>query len=318
MSLDLLMGRSQKSLLLAKKIGGHFYFVSDRKGANAALIVIDQRKDEDGAKTFRMGRGMLKEFKKDVRQAVYSQGNVLAGNKLTFEITKGNAKAAIMKKAFKKSEKLKNGLGAAFALVKAAQIRASAEETAASDVSVNLDWKANPETVATQTELGLTDLEMVDLLAAESAFNEYESALETKEDEETLLQERQAEAEAKLDEIAENMEQLEEIRVTDPHAARMIEALINDQRIELAKTNPVSGNAFDQGNLAPDDHEFFKAAVSCGVELLLDRMYVVEDELSVLQTELRESTSEAPVTELMARKKELQSELASIQQALIV
>ena len=47
-------------------------------------------------------------------------------------------------------------------------------------------------------------------------------------------------------------------------------------------------------------------------------MYVVEDELSVLQTEIRESTSEAPVTELTVRKKELQSELASIQQALTV
>ena len=325
MNLEQTMGKSQKSLNQAKKDGGYFYFVSDKKGEQAALMVLDLAKDSDGTKTFRMGRSMLKEFKKDVRQAVYSQGKVVAGKTLTFEVTKGNAKPAIMKKAFKKSDALKNGLGSAFSLVKSAKVTAAADTTAPAKVTdqdanseVKPEWKSNPKAVATQTELGLSDQEMVDLLAAEKAFNDRESAFETEEDEETLLQERQAETEARLDELSEKMGQMEEIRMTDPHGARMVEAMINTERIELAKANPISGNAFDQSNLAPEDLAFLNAAVSCGVELLLDRMYVVENELSALQKELLESSSENFATELEVQKSEFQSELAAIQRSLSV
>ena len=105
------MNATKKGLKAARSEGGYFYFLGDAKGKEAALIVFDKKKDSDGKKTLRIGRSLLKVFRKGGVKARYSYGAINPGSALVFSIEKGNAKPAILKFAFKKSTMLHDGVG---------------------------------------------------------------------------------------------------------------------------------------------------------------------------------------------------------------
>ena len=322
------MSATAKGLKGAKSSGGFFYFVSDTKGQNAALMVVDKGKDPDGKKTFRMGRGLLKEFKKEFRKGLYSQGEIkVAGSSVTFAITKGSVKPAIMKKAFKASDLLHEGVGASnIGVLKGAKITMAGQEDpeqlSASDQEARQKeletWRrANAGLIF---EMGaMSNAEIEELFDSEKAFAAYAKALPGSLDEDTTLQERQAETEALLDALAEGDKKLEGLKLSDPAAALVLENELNEKRLALAMNNPIDNDPFEDGVLSDTDKQSFSAAVRAGLELLFARVIDARQEIDNEQIRLDNLNSEdkeQALGELNVKRTNLTRELDAIQQQL--
>lgn len=318
------MAATAKGLKSAKTDGGFFYFVGDAKGENAALMVLGRKKDADGKKTFRSGRGLLKEFKKEHGKGLYSQGEIIAGSSLTFSITKGSAKPGIIKRAFKKSALLHEGVGTALVgVLKGAKIEmsgadsSSRSEEGTSESADLAAWKQRPEVMEMISDLELSDDEIAELFAAEAAFEQYADALELSPEEDTALQLRQAETEALLDELEQGALALAALREEGDQAKILAqEELLNNKRIELAQKNAIGPDPFSDDTLSRSDQESFRAAIRAGLALLLERVVRAQEAIDAE----RERLQSAPPDErqrieedLSARRSELSTELDAIQ-----
>ncbi len=294
------MAPTKKGLKAAQSEGGFFYFVSDAKGMESALIVHGKGKDGDGKKTFRIGRGLLKDFKSGKVKPFFCQGSIEAGSPLRFAIDKGTAKPTVLKNAFKKSDLLADGLGASLVgLLKSAKIGVAKAESSSTPetpdapdtpdskaAAISADelasFRSKPEIAAMITELALSDEEVEELLVAEKAFGEQAKLLPRPADEEQALQERQAETEALLDELSKGAEELETLKSTDIEAARKLEQSLNDKRIELARKNAVGPNPFAEDALDGPDREALNAALLAGITLLIEQVKAVRSEVQEL------------------------------------
>ena len=316
------MALTQKGLKSAKDKGGFFYFVTDPKGEQSALMVLGVDKDPDGSTTFRKGRGLLKDFKgaHPGVKAAYAQGGIVSGSPLVFEVQKGNAKPTIIKKAFKKSPPLKTVLGGQMSLLKNAKIvMGGAKEKVAANSKDLDDWKNKPETQRLIAELGLSGSEIEDLFLAEQAHAQYAAHLPTSLDEETLLQERQAETEVQLDQLSTMEEKAQKLMRSDPEGAQLLEAEINQKRIALAKNNSNGPDPFVEGQLNPIDKAVFQAAIQMGMELLLARLESTKQAIEIekaLVARMNENNQEEAQARLEKRRSEVILEIEAIQEQL--
>lgn len=267
------MAPTRKGLSASARDGGFFYFVSDPKGQDGALIVQSAARDSDGKKTARAGRALLKVFKKDGVRPRYSQGKILSGKPLVFEIDAGSARPATLSAAFKKSSLLHDGVGAALAgALKGAKIRMAGQEdsgdAAAAADTAGLDaWKAANPLVA-----DMSPEEAAELFAAEKAFSGYADKLPHPIEEEQAIQERLARTEEALDTLAAGAERLEALRDSDPQAALAVETEMNAVRVELAQLNANGTDPFESGELSGPDKALLDAAVFAGMKLLQARI----------------------------------------------
>jgi len=324
------MSNSTKGLKDASSDGGFFYFVSDQKGVNAAIIAFGRKKDGDGKKTFRVGRGLLKDFRKEHGKAVFSQGEIQPGSSIAFEISKGNAKPTAMKRAFKSSDLLHEGVGAAgVALLKAAKIRVGAPEsssgtapttsteTDATEAPVEVSeaakaWAAQPSI----QDLDLDPSEIMEMFAAEKAFEAYNEAMPLSESEETALQVRQAETEEMLDSLTDGQAKLAGlIKAGDTEAARELEQELNTQRIALAQKTAIGPNPFDSDVLSQADQQAFTGAMFAGLQLLMDRLQQARREIDEEVSSVDDSVEVTPEDQSRreSRREELTRELMAIE-----
>lgn len=334
------MSLTPKALKTASNSGGFFYFVSDAKGEKAALIVFDRDKDSDGKKATRAGRSVVKDFKKEYGKALFSQGEIVSsGGKVTFVIDKGNAKPAVIKRAFKGSDVLHDGVGAALvSVLKGAKLQvgrskpepepessssastASTAPTAPTAPDPALEaWSSKPEIQQMIAQLELDPQEVAEMFAAEAAFEAYQKALPRSEEEDTLMQVRLAETEALIDELSDGDALLSTLRGTDPAQALKLEGELNEKRIALAKSNPVGVDNIDSGELSPTDKQAFTASIRAGLELLLAR---AEQARTTLETEhariqqLPEEEKLAATERFAPKQEQIRAEIQSLRRQL--
>lgn len=295
--LEKVMKDSQKGLTNAIKKGGHFYFIVNSKGDKAAIVVTDKGRDEDGQKAFRRGRTLLKVFKSEYGKGVYSLGEIgKPDSVLVFSIKKGSAKPALMKKAFKFSSVLHEGVGKHAKTLKAAKIMMFEAETSAPETleafsaEQRTEFEAfenNPEMI--ELLAGLSEAERLEVFAAQKDFEKQHVLMKTTEEEETKLEERQAESERLLVEIDKKQKEFEELTKKKGFFERKgnyekrlekvsaVEESLNELRLQLAQNNPVGSNLFSQGDvLAEADQRAFDAALRSGLQLLRQRAKKIE------------------------------------------
>jgi|GEM_PF-3700325 len=314
------MGITAKGLKGARSKGGYFYFIGDPQGNNAALMVYDKDKDADGKKSFRAGKGLLADFKKEFGKALYSQGEISVEGKLIFSITKGNAKPSIMKRAFKTSNILKEGIGnAGVSLLKSAKIKMAGAEPA----PVNIDttemeaFRQNPQYAALLE--GLSEEEIAEVFLAEKAFAENYASLPSSQEEATELEEQQAETEKLITEIEELSNQIADLDPEDRQTARELENQLNAKRMEIALQNPIGTDMFDEDQLTGVEKELFSASIHVGLELLFRRLMEVQDEVEAEQIALDNSENPDKDEEqerINALRADIAIELDSIEQQL--
>jgi hypothetical protein len=287
MGLVQLMSPTKTSISKIKSKGGFFYFLCDSTGANAAIMALDATKDSEGKKSFRDGRGLMKEFKKEFGKPKFSQGRIEAGkSSVTLVITKGNAKPAQMMRAFKKKNILHEGVGTkGVALFKSAKIimDSGSNEQVDTDTKTKGPSKKEVASFANREDikdLGLTTDEVVALMTSERTFSQYESALPSSSDELTEIQELQAATEQILDELKEGQELIEKYMLEgNTKAATQLHLELNDKRIDMARKNATGPDPFLNSELDGADKEALNAALYAGIELLRQRVEIIKSEL---------------------------------------
>ncbi|MFT4979779.1 MAG: AraC-like DNA-binding protein [Myxococcota bacterium] len=315
------MDKTAKGLKDARSDGGFFFIVTDAKGVNAALMANGAARDADGKKTFRSGRGVLRDFKKEHGKCFYCQGEIIPGSTLIFNITKGTAKPTVIKRAFKGSEMLHEGVGSALiGALKGAKITMSAPEesgapetaAATEDQAALKEWMAQPDIKRMAAELDMDESELQELFAAEQAFAAHAEALPRSIDEDTALQLQQAETEALLDALNKGIRELEALKSSDLDAALVREEQLNEQRVELARLNAIGPAPFDGDELSDTDKQALEAAVHVGLALLLGRLRKARAEIDIQVRQL-DTLSPEQLTALDQDRQRLQRELDSIQ-----
>ena len=319
------MKGSKARLIKAKNSGGFFYFVGDAKGKNAALLVYDQGKDAEGKKTFREGRGLIGDFKKEHGKALYCQGEIITGSRLTFSIQKGNAKPSVVKKAFKASETLKQGLGGpAMSILKSAKIVvAGAEETVPTENStVDISaYKNNPE--LKEILEGLSDDEIREVMAADRSFQEKIAFLPSAREEASELEEKQGQTERMLDEIANARSAYEaelakaENNVSHRNKLLQMEEELKEKQIQLARLNSVGGDPFLEEQLEGPDLEALQAALRTGLELLQQRLVRAREETNNLRAQhaaVTDDQRDAMNSQIKEAVNNIKGEVQSIEQ----
>jgi len=275
------MGVTKKSLMKALTNGGFFYFIGDADGKAGALIVFDKKKDKDGKMTFRTGRGLLKDFKTGYGKPLYSQGEVTNTNGGTFNISKGNAKPAMLKKAFKKNPVLLKGLSAGVAgKLKSIKIKMASggeeEEEATVDDAALKAWADTPEVMALIEDMGLDADELKELYAAEQAFQTYAESMPSEAMEDSELELRQGEIEAGCDELNAMQSELSKLDGDERAAA---EDKMNQTRLELAMKCSHGPNPLASEDLTGEDLQFLTASITASIQLLLIRVGTVRKEM---------------------------------------
>lgn len=283
MGLSILMKPTKDSIGKVKDNGGFFYFLCDTKGTNAALMVFDTGKDADGKRTFRQGRGLIKDFKAEFGKPKVSQGKIQAGTPVTFAITKGNVKPAQMKLAFKKSKVLHEGIGPnGIKVVKSAKVTMDAE-TVQKTKAKNNDGATNeptPEMIHAFTEredikeLGLINADEIKaLLQAEQNFQRYEEAFPDPNEEMEEIEEKKAEVEAALSQISTIEEEVKTLRdAGKDRAADKKQEKLDKAKIVLAQKNSTSKDPFAASELLEEDKILLDSAVAAGFEILIEQM----------------------------------------------
>jgi hypothetical protein len=281
------MGPTKTSISKIKSKGGFFYFICDSTGENAAIMALDSVKDSDGKKTYRDGRGLIKEFKKEYGKPKFSQGRIEGGKSVTLIITKGSAKPSQMKRAFKKKNILHEGVGPkGVALLKSAKIIMDGGTNENTEKSVGQKALSKKDIATFEAredikELGLSNEELIALMTAEQSFIGYENALPSSADELSDLQELQAETEELLDELAQGQKQIEEyMNKGDEEAAKELHFALNEKRIEMARKNSTGPDPFLNSELDGADKEALHAALYTGIELLIERVQTINSEVN--------------------------------------
>jgi hypothetical protein len=322
------MAGTAKGLRDAASGGGFFYLVTDAKGANAALVVLSEKKDADGKKTGRLGRSMLKDFKKEHGKGLFSEGRIESGSPVVFSITKGSAKPGIIKRAFKQSSLLHEGVGASvLGLLKGAKIRMSAPDTETSSATPDASateavdeaglkaWAEQPEVQEMIEALGLSSEDLAEVFEAEQAFARYAESLPRPLEEETALQEQLAETEQLLDELALEAAEVARLQETDLEQALVLEDSLNQKRIQLAQRNATGPDPFASSELSAPDREALAAAVRAGMALLLQQVTALRAALSKLSTRLDGSADDPEaIAAITLKRNTLLQELGSIEQ----
>jgi hypothetical protein len=314
------MGKTPKGLRGAQDGGGHFYFLADSKGVEGALVVLSKDKDTDGKKTFRIGRGLLKDFRSGGVKPLYSQGEVAAGSPMVFNIQKGNAKPALISRAFKKCEMIHSGVGSALVgVLKGAKIAMagggsapapdSTEDASVSDEEIA--WASTPEMKELIADLELSPEDLHDLYAAQKAFEAYAEDLPLSEDEDTALQLQQAETEALLDALAAGDEELERLKASAPTGEKTLalEDELNQARIALAQKSAVGPSPFNGELLSDVDRQALTASIRAGLELLLARIVTLRSEIAKEHTMPSDQDDQS---QREARHRELTSEMSAV------
>ena len=302
------MAATRKGFKAASREDGHFYFVSDPKGKQGALIVHGVAADPEGKKTARLGRSLLQDARKNGERLKYSQGTVSAGSPLVFSITAGNARPTTIKAAFKGSQTLHDGVGSAAAsLLKSARIKATGQEDAPASSDAELDgWRR--QNAALIAEMGgLTDAEVAELVQAEQGFTALAEALPRSLDEEARLEEQRAETEAAFTELQSTRDRLDELEPGDTEGRRALEAELDAQRQALAVKQSSGADPFLGDTLAPLEQELFFASVTAGMKLLRARS----------EAALRDSRGLDPQAPDSPLREELRAEVEAISSLLL-
>jgi hypothetical protein len=334
-ALDAMKKFTGKGLKSSKEGGGHFYYVSDSKGVEAALIVMATSKDEKGSRTSREGRGILKAFKKCGR-AIFCEGSVsYESSKMYFSIDKGSAKPSIIKKAFKQCAMLHEGVGSSLVgILKGAKIQMAvapsqpAEVLSEDDKQRRIDqWKVENAALSIEMEGDLSDEEILELFAAEASFKSLGNESEELEALE-LEQEEKERTIRELENIEEEFEELEQTLNTEieewkakkasgedfeyvgdyenmlqAHLLKenIIRGKLKEKRLALASKIAVSSDTYDETSdkLSPQDKATFEHAMEVGFGLISDRVELlkadIQQELKILQTIDWEDTSKGMV-----------------------
>lgn len=277
------MASTRKGLMGAQSGGGHFYFVGDAKGSEGALIVYDTSRDRKGKKTLSAGRSLMKIFRDDkVTPLVYSIGTVQSGDPLIFNLTKGSAKPAQIRLAFKSAKTTLHQVTGMSLLLQGVRFKVAGQEeqTPASREQALNEWRCSPKNARMIAELGLSDPvdieDLFDLAAADAAFDQYAKSLPHTLDEETRLEEARAGLESDLRALNEMSKTVVTLQGTDLSAALQVEETLNQRRAAMARTIAVGGNPFEGETLDSAEHEAFTAMTLLGAQLLTDRMRSLE------------------------------------------
>ena len=195
----------QAQMRACRTNGGFFFFVVDQSGTKAAMVVKSTVLDKnDGKKTYRAGRMLMRLFKKEqnLSSISYSQGAVqTVKDKVTFLIEKGTVKPTKMKIAFKKNQFLLEKFGREILPNAKIQMQDQEEEefTKESINNVPQEWLDNHPELA--NSFGV--IEIAEIYAAESAYNvKYSQRVPQKAEEEEQMLLEQAELEETLDQLA--------------------------------------------------------------------------------------------------------------------
>jgi len=310
------MSGTAQGLRSAASRGGHFYFVSDRKGQQAVLIAIGKDKDAEGAKTARLGRSVLRAFKKAHGACVFAQG-AIEPDPLRFVLGAGSARPSLLVRAFKKSPLLEEGLGAAARKLRSAKVTAGGQgaEPEAASGEAAAAWAASPRGKALVAELGLDEGDIRELAAADAAFQERADLLGSSAAEDEALQLQQAETEALLDTLRDGEDRLRALLAAGSHAeAGALERALNQQRVEMAIKNPSGPDPFDDTHLSAVDRQALLLALNTGMQLLLVRIRALHATTRELRLAL-----EAPdippehARDLYTQREDVLSELLSLQ-----
>ena len=297
------MALTKKGLKASLKDGGYFYFAGDSKGTEGALIVFSESKDADGGRTKRSGRKLLKVFRSAGVTPRYSQGQISSGKPMVFSIEKGNLKPALMKQVFKKCTTLHRGVGQDMvSVLKSARFQMASQDTAedlpkrtASEQAAHQEQVENwrKQNTALLAELGeMSSEEVEDLFAAEVALrilNSDDAAL----DEQTALEEEQANLEDDLIVLAADAERLTRTAGTNLDAALDMESVLNQRRAELSSKLANSHYPFGGEQLAPEDQELNAAVVHASAQLLMDQMLNIHDLDTEARSEMEAMSDEA-------------------------
>jgi hypothetical protein len=213
---------------------------------------------------------------------------------MVFSIQKGTAKPAMLKLAFKKCTMLHDGVGSAmvgmlkgvkFQMAAASaseekpdQARAPQKTTRNAIREQGLeDWRRDNASLI--FEMGeMTNEEIEELYEAEQGFADYAQTLPHSLDEDTLLEERQADLEADLSGLSAGAQRMAGLQETDLPAARALETQLNRQRAEMAQKIAIGGDPFDGGQLDDAEREALTVMRTVGAQLLIDRMNAIRDE----------------------------------------
>ena len=324
------MSVTRKGMRLAHREGGHFYFVGDMKGTECVLIVFNKRKDKEGKKTLRIGRSMVRTFRKNGVKPFYSQGIVEPGKPTFFSIEKGNARPATLKIAFKKCTMLHEGVGNALVGVlkgvkfqmaskkKEEVVEVTPEQVEEREEELESWRRDNAEMLA---EIGgMSPEEVEELFEVEKDFEAYAQALSHTPAEDTHIQQRLAETEALLKKLNQDAGQMQKLKKTDITAALVLETKLQEQRGEMAQTIAVGGNPFDLERLADAEKEALNAMQTVGTQLLMDRMTALREENDRARAELESLSTEEYDRALQTfelKRSEMLVELETIQSQLL-